>query len=150
MSLLVPRVRRDLKAFKAPKVPSAIQVLRTSKSPRLAHRGSVTILRTWRVGAGPAVLVLGQARARALLRLATCRTRPRDGSRRDRNSRLWATARGTLTHSNLALVVTQVPQVLRLPRALLDMAVSRQTKPQATKGPHRSRLRLGLLPTRNP
>jgi hypothetical protein len=163
MSLLAPRVLPDLKGPRAHRVPSAIRVLRTSKVPRLAllaHRGSVTILRTWRAGVAP--VVLARARARALLRSASCRTRPRVGSPRDRNSRPWATVHGTLISSSLALVVTrvlqvlrvlqvpQVLQVLRAPRALPVKAASRQTRPQATKGRHRSRLRLGRLPTRSP
>lgn len=156
MPLLVPPVLPVLKALRAPRVRSAIRVLRTSRVPHLAHRGSATILRTWRAGAAPEVLAL----ARAPVRSATCRrTRPRVGSPRDKNSRPWATVRGTLTPSSLVLAVTrvhrvaqvlQVPRVLPPPRALLVKVVNQQTRPQATKGRHRSRLRLGLLPTRSP
>src|SRR5689334_2849514 len=85
MSLLAPRALLVRKALiKAPKVPLAIRVLRTTKVRRLARRVSVISPRTWRAGAAPEVL--GLVLDPAPVRSVVCRTRLQGGSRRqDRN-----------------------------------------------------------------
>ena len=161
MSLLARPVLLDLKVPRALKVRLVTPVLRTSKVlrpvhlVRLARQASATSRHTWQAGAVP--VALGPVPVLALS--VACLTRLRGGSRPGKNSLLWDTVLGTPMVSNPALVVPPVLPVLRAPQvvqvvrvarvrpALLDKAGSRQTNPPMTKARHRSRRRLGPLPT---